>query len=101
MHSTVSPEIETFHVNPAVRLHWRSWSDEYVIFDDASGQTHQMDPVRAFVLNSLAEQALPFTTLLQDLTAFPMLAEAPELKGTLGDILNELNALGLVEATTR
>lgn len=36
-------------------LHWASWDDEYVVFDEASGQTHLLDPIKAYILDVLSD----------------------------------------------
>lgn len=36
-------------------FHWASWGDEYVVFDEVSGQTHLLDPVKAYILEVLSD----------------------------------------------
>ena len=52
-------------------FHWASWGDEHVIYDDVSGQTHVLDPVKAYILETLADGpasvtalAVPFVNML-------------------------------------
>ena len=40
---------------PDVTLHWREWDGEYVVFDEASGRTHQLDALTACVLLCVEE----------------------------------------------
>jgi PqqD family protein of HPr-rel-A system len=35
--------------------HWACWDDEYVVFDEASGQTHLLDPIKAYILDVLSD----------------------------------------------
>lgn len=88
---------QAYQLNPAVRLHWASWDDEYVVFDEGSGQTHQMDPVRAFILNMLCDDVQNFQNLLNELSSISSIADTSNLKDLLVKILNELGAQGLVE----
>jgi PqqD family protein of HPr-rel-A system len=37
------------------QLHWKSWDDEFVVFDEGSGDTHLLDPLAAEVLKALEE----------------------------------------------
>lgn len=86
-----------YQISPSVNLHWRCWGDEYVVFDEASGYTHQLDPVRAFVLNFLGTGFYPFEVVLTELTTIPALVEVPELSELLKVILGEFITHGLVE----
>jgi len=86
-------------VNLKCVLHWVSWNDEYVVFDESSGQTHLLDPLRAFVLNFLSAGCYPFEVVLTELTAIPALADSLRLSELLKAILSEFGALGLVEVT--
>lgn len=55
-------------------LLWSSWGDEFVVFDEASGQTHLLDPIKAFVLDALMEgplEVLRLTPLLSDALVVP------------------------------
>lgn len=37
------------------KLLWRSWNDEYVVYNDLTGDTHRLDTVPAQILKSLEE----------------------------------------------
>lgn len=82
-------------------FHWASWGDEHVIYDDASGQTHVLDPVKAYILETLADGpasvtalALPFVNMLPAPTA-----ESPEqlVEGALEQLVRSQ----LVETVSR
>jgi PqqD family protein of HPr-rel-A system len=85
-------------VRSAESLHWERWSEEYVIFNEASGQTHQMDAVKAFVLSLLESHPQNFLALLEELNTVPVLCDAPNLPSVLESILDEFATIGLVEA---
>lgn len=78
-------------------MHWASWNDEYVVFDEGSGQTHQMDSVRAFVLDRLCDGRQSPGKLAIDLASIPTLADTPNLTDLVETILNEFCGHGLVE----
>nr|WP_315429970.1 HPr-rel-A system PqqD family peptide chaperone [uncultured Albidiferax sp.] len=90
----------TYNINPAVQLHWASWDDEYVVFDEGSGQTHQMDSVRAFLLDMMLEGPRRLDELHSALSCIPSLSNGVDLKLLLSSILSEFSTHGLVEATT-
>ena len=94
-----TPNHSSYRLNPATSLHWATWDDEYVVFDEGSGRTHQMDSVRAFVLNSLYEGVQNFDKLLSELTSIPSLTHDFHLIELLEAILNEFRTHGLVEVT--
>jgi len=90
----------TYRVNPALRLHWRMWDDAYVVFDEASGQTHHMDAVRAYVLDLMGDGTKQHQDLLGELSKFPALTGQPELQGMLSAMIEEFCTNGLVEVVT-
>ena len=95
--SVTHVNFQTYRLNPASHLHWVCWEDEYVVFDESSGQTHQLDPVRAFVLHALSEGAQPVTELFDQLAQVPLLVASPHFPQLLSAVLDELQAHGLVE----
>lgn len=88
---------QIYQSRAATKLYWRCWNDDYVVFDETSGHTHQLDPVRAFVLNLLGSSPQSFGAILEELSSIPVLADEHQLPDRLLAILKELNTLGLVE----
>lgn len=87
-----------YRLRSVCRLHWKSWDDEYVVFDETSGQTHQLGPVHAFVLHLLTEA--PHT---QDALVHAFLVAMPAVDtitfaDQMQNVLRELEGSGLVEA---
>ncbi len=78
-------------------MHWAAWADEYVVFDEGSGQTHQMDSVRAFVLDRLCDGLQSPGSLASELASIPTLADTPELTKLVKTILDEFCVNGLAE----
>lgn len=92
--------MSVYRVHPLSKLHWVNWGDEFVVFCESSGQTHQLDSVRAFVLNFLGADAHSFEAILTELATVPVLADVPQLLELLKTILNEISTHGLVEVTS-
>lgn len=44
-------------------FHWAFWDDEYVVFDEASGQTHLLDPIKAYILDVLSDGSADLSRL--------------------------------------
>lgn len=86
-----------YRLHSAASLHWAGWNDEYVIFDEASGQTHQLDAVRAYVLHLLGEDSQSFSRLAEALSQVPVFAAKPAINGILSAVLVEFETSGLVE----
>lgn len=86
-----------YRVRPVCRLHWACWNDEYVVFDEASGQTHQLDPIRAFVLQLLSEGVQTFSGVLQALSEPQLVPDFIHLDAQLKTIFTEFEAAGLLE----
>jgi PqqD family protein of HPr-rel-A system len=83
-------------LNPAVSLHWRQWDAEWVVFDVASGCTHQMDELTAFVLSCVEESALTVEALVAEAAAATSLPDG-KIDAALKPVLEQLTHLGLIE----
>ena len=81
-------------------MHWASWDDEYVVFGQGSGQTHQMDSVRAYALDRLCEGVQSAGNLAAELASVPTLANTSNLIILVETILNEFCVCGLAEVTS-
>lgn len=89
--------LQKYQSRAATKLYWQCWNDEYIVFDETSGHTHQLDPVRAFVLNLLSPSPQTFEAILVELSSVPVLADEHQLPEHLLAILSEFNTLGLVD----
>jgi PqqD family protein of HPr-rel-A system len=91
-----------YFLRSSTSLHWAAWNDEYVVFDEASGHTHQLDAIRAYVLHLLCEEPRSFSEVrdalaaLPDLTAFFGGSPANEI---LAAVFAEFETCGLVEVS--
>jgi hypothetical protein len=89
-----------YKLNPVARLHWVGWDNEYVVFEETSGQTHQLDTLRAFVLNAAAADSVQADSMLADLvSAMPSLRYEVSVE-LLNSVLKEFETVGLLESAS-
>ena len=86
-----------YRLRSSTRLHWTCWNDEYVVFDETSGQTNQLDAVRAYVLHLLSESIQTHDSVLQEFSKIPALAELHNQSAMVTEIFDEFVAAGLAE----
>jgi PqqD family protein of HPr-rel-A system len=86
-----------WRVQPARSLHWRQFGDEWVVFDEGSGDVHRMDGLSAVVLMCLGEAPCGLADLSPQAAAETDLPEGEELSRTLASVLEKYAALGLIE----
>jgi len=86
-----------YRLRTVCRLHWKSWNDEYVVFDETSGQTHQLSSVHAFVLHLLTENPHTQSPLVSALLLAIPSADAFTLTEQVQSVLRELESSGLVD----
>ena len=79
------------------RLHWKVWDDEFVIFDEGSGDTHLLDPLAAEVLKVLEESPGEVSGLARRIVARLDLAPDSDLTERVRELVERFVALGLVE----
>lgn len=80
-------------------LHWRQLDDAWVVFDEASGDTHQISALGVSVLGLLADGARSRQELeneIVDATSAP----AGEVASALESVVEQFKSLGLIETTT-
>jgi PqqD family protein of HPr-rel-A system len=95
--TTASPESETWRVCGSGRFQWRSWADEFVVYDEVSGDTHLLDSITACALRKLQEQPASLGDLADHVTSHLSLQEPAELHDYLDDVLGKLHRLDLIE----
>ncbi len=88
----------TWRLNPSSGLHWRCWDDEWIVFDQGSGQTHLMNPVTAAALMQFDTQCLSFQQLLDKVAADMSVTTSSELASALSSAVEQLVGLGLLES---
>jgi len=83
-------------LNPAVDLHWRHWEPDWVVFDVASGNTHQMDGLTACALLCLEAGPLDANALVGEIEAVTSLSEV-SIRPALFGVIDQLTRLGMVD----
>lgn len=89
-------EYVQYQLRPITKLYWVSWSDEWVVFDETSGQTHQLDAVRAFVLHLLSESSQRSSRLAVELSQ-SLAVSTSVARDVMLLVIRELEVAGLVE----
>jgi PqqD family protein of HPr-rel-A system len=78
-------------------LHFRFWDDEFVVYDNLSGDTHLLGSTAAQILLKLKQAPSNATTLAESL-APPLNAEKDgEFVAQVEHILTDLDTLALIE----
>ena len=84
-------------VQPTTQLRWREWDGEFVVYNTGSGQTHYLNRLAAKVLQYFETQPGSFAALVGDVELDDKSAgNAQPLLKRLSDLVNELDALGLI-----
>jgi PqqD family protein of HPr-rel-A system len=79
------------------RLHWIFWDDEYVVFDEGSGDTHLLDVLSGEVLKVL-EQSPGFEQVLTERVAARLgLVLDVHLQRRVREAIEKFRDAGLVE----
>jgi len=81
------------------RLHWASWDDEYVVFDEGSGNTHLLDFLTAEVLKALEQSRGAVPALIERVAARLDLDPDADLERRIREVVERFREAGLVEPT--
>lgn len=85
---------------PLVRLTWRQFDADWIVFDGGSGNTHQLPALAAGVLMCLEQQPLDRDTLQASL-ADVLDSDMTGLAAVLDQVLEQLSTLELIEFRRR
>lgn len=85
-----------FRTNPASVLQWRQWDDEYVVFNEAAGQTHVLDTLTACVLLFIESGVTDLLTLISDVATHTELS-ADSVTKAMPFVLDQLSQAALVD----
>lgn len=80
-------------------MHWICWDDEFVVFDETSGQTNYMQPAQGLVLDMLGNGAFTIREISEKISAIPEIDDSFSQEPFLENVLNELSTIGLVEVS--
>ena len=84
-------------VNSEFPLRWRSWDDEFVVYNSGSGDTHLLDPVAAEALQSLEQESADLSELVDRVSGSMEIEPDTEFSAYLEQLLSDLYKLGLIE----
>lgn len=73
-------------------LRYRCWDDEYVLYNDLSGDTHLLGPDAVLILQTLQQRPATLPQL-----AAALALDDEESRQVLGDILAQLHSLHLID----
>jgi PqqD family protein of HPr-rel-A system len=79
------------------KLAWKSWDDEVVVFNFASGDTHLLNPVAARALRILEQKPLTAREVSQQLASSDTLPADEQLIEHVENLLSRLDEMGLIE----
>lgn len=86
-----------WRVSPAVR--WRGWDGEVAAYDDATGDTHHLADLAAWVFARLAQDALSIPALTDAASGAVELPAGTELTAAIGETVGLLHARRLIAPT--
>lgn len=91
------PSIVSWRLNPVIRLHWRDWGGDSVVFEELSGQTLQFDPLSAAVMACIETGVTDLPSLGQLLAEDLGTVADGTLIDSLCTVLERLSRLGWIE----
>jgi PqqD family protein of HPr-rel-A system len=89
-----------WRVKPLCSFHWRRWGDEWLIFDEGSGDTHHMDGVSAVVLMCLDAAPCDLSELSEQVSVETDLPQGEDLSRAVASVVERFSGLGLIEPAT-
>lgn len=82
-------------------LRWKMWDEDCVVFNNASGQTHLLDPLAALLVRQIEEGYCPSEQIFGRIATLLDINVTPEVRATLSQMLRQLEELGLIECSHR
>lgn len=79
------------------RLVWKSWGEEIIVFNTASGNTHLLSPVAAQALRKLEQNPATIFELSGELAGSASVDADEEFIQHVEKLITNLDELGLVE----
>ena len=80
-------------------LRWHNWDQAHFVFDPASGQTHFLNELGAFIVDLLSNSTLTIDEIRSAIQDHLDTEYDPLLVDALHDTVGELDNLGLIEAS--
>jgi PqqD family protein of HPr-rel-A system len=88
---------ELWRIAPGQQLAARGWEDEFVLFNNLSGDTHLLDADSMALLEQLQQGPSSAAALARTVAGDVHPDDAAELPETISSLLSQLKALYLVE----
>lgn len=86
-------------LNPFGSLHWRLWGEEYVVYDEASSQTHVLDALTACTLLCIDAEGIEQSALIVEISQHAG-ADVDSVTQALPFMLDQLTVAALVDIIT-
>lgn len=86
-----------WRIIPGQELHYREWDEEFVLFNDLSGDTHLLGISAIQLLQVLQQSAAGDDALTDSLCASLEIERDGEVEDQVRQLLNDLQSLHLVE----
>lgn len=83
--------------NQVMMLNWRSFSEDFVVFDQLSGVTFKLDALRAFLLDLLSQGVRSDTSMVADACRYLQTSDHTSVPELVYKIIEEFVNAGLVE----
>jgi len=89
--------IAAWRLNPVIRLHWRDWGGDSVVFEELSGRTLQFDPLSAAAMACIEAGVTDLATLGRTLADDLGTVADASFVDVLCTVLERLIRLGWIE----
>jgi len=76
--------------------HLKQWGEDYVLFDEISGDTHSLDQLAGFILESVLHSSKSIESLSRAISTTDN-CSYDEIENLISDAVLELNALRFLE----
>ena len=88
---------QRWRIPPDLELHFRSWDEEFIVYNSGSGDTHLLTALAAEILLALQESPAAAADLSRRVAASFNTEPDPQFVLTLEKVLADLGGLGLAE----
>ena len=90
-----------YRLNPICKLYWVCWGDDFVVFDESSGQTHYLGVAQALILDMLSENFVRIEDMVDAFGENAELTVADDFELLVNSILDNFKTLGLLDMSVR
>jgi len=86
-----------WRITPGQELHYREWDDEFILFNNLSGDTHLLGVTAICLLQALQLHGAEDDVLTDSLCASLEIERDSDVENDVRNLLNDLQSLHLVE----